>query len=61
MANLSSKELSSLEDQLEIEKVFIKKYNTFATQCTDPVLQNKFMEIAAKHQAHYNTLIDYLR
>lgn len=61
MASLTSKELSSLEDQLETEKVFIKKYNTLATQCTDPVLQNKCMEIASKHQTHYNTLLNYLK
>ena len=60
MANISSKELSALEDQLGQEQVLIKKYQAFAGQCTDTVLKTKCQEIAMKHQQHYNTLINHL-
>ena len=61
MPNLTTKELSAIEDQLELEQVLIKKYTAMTTQCTDPVLQAKCSEIAAKHQTHYNTLLNYLK
>lgn len=58
--NLTSKELSALEDQLNYESVLIKKYRTFAQQCSDQALKNKCNQIADRHQSHYNTLLGYL-
>lgn len=60
MANLTSKELSAIEDQLNIEQVLVKKYRTFATQVQDPQLKTKCEQVAARHQDHFNRLISHL-
>lgn len=61
MANLSSKELSALEDQMTHESVLVKKYQHMA-QCTcDATLKNKYDQIATMHQSHYNRLYSYLQ
>jgi len=61
MANLTSKELAALEDQLAGEEILVKKYTTFAQQCTDSALKTKWGAIADTHRKHYNTLLGYLR
>lgn len=60
MPNLTSKELSALEDQLNYEQILVKKYRTFATQCTDPQLKTKCEQVATRHQDHFNRLISHL-
>ncbi len=60
MGNITSKELSALDDQLNYEETLVKKYRTFASTCQDPELQCKCEEIADKHQQHFNTLMGYL-
>jgi len=60
MPNISTKELTALEDQLGQEQILIKKYQAFANQCTDAMLKGKCQDIASKHQQHYNTLMNYL-
>jgi rubrerythrin len=61
MPNLTTKELSALEDQLNYEKLMIKKYNSFSDQCSDPQLKSKCKQIAQQHQQHYNRLFSYLQ
>ena len=58
---LTTKELTALEDQLGVEQVLVKKYNTMAGQCTDPAIKSKLTSIAGRHQQHYNTLMGYLQ
>lgn len=60
MSNITSKELSALDDQLNLEKVLVKKYRTFANQCSDPQLKAKCNQIADRHQTHFDTLMNYL-
>lgn len=60
MANLTSKELSLIEDQLGGEQLLIKKFQAYATQCTDPQLKTKCEQVAAKHQDHFNRLMTFL-
>ncbi len=60
MANLSSKELSAIEDQLGMEQILIKKYKMYAQQSTDPQLKTCCEQIASKHQNHFNALINQL-
>lgn len=60
MANLTSKELSAIEDNLAIEQNLIKKYNMYSQTSTDPCIKTKCEEIAMKHQNHYNTLMSHL-
>ena len=60
MANLTSKELTAIEDQLGIEQNLIKKYNMYAQTSTDVALKTKCEQIATKHQGHFNTLMNHL-
>lgn len=57
---LTSKELSAIEDQLNMEQVLIKKYKLYASACTDQQLKTKCEQIAALHQNHYSTLLNQL-
>ncbi len=60
MANLTSKELTAIEDQLNIEQNVVKKYKMYAQQAVDPQLKNTCEQIAAKHQNHYTRLMNQL-
>ncbi|MDR1102043.1 MAG: spore coat protein [Clostridiales bacterium] len=60
MANISSKELSGLEDILSIEQNLTSKYNTYANMCQDAQLKQKFQAVSERHQQHFNTLVTYL-
>lgn len=60
MAELTTKELGSLTDQLVREQVLVKKYKMYGTQCSDPQLRAKCEQVAARHQNHYNTLLNQL-
>lgn len=60
MPNLTSKELSALEDQLNSEQVLVKKYRTFASGCSDPQLRTKCEQVASRHQDHFNRLMSHL-
>ncbi|SMC45545.1 spore coat protein [Papillibacter cinnamivorans] len=61
MPNLTAKELMALEDQLNHEKVLIKKYQTVANECTDSALKTSFQDISNRHQQHFNNLIKFLQ
>lgn len=61
MANLTSKELSALEDQISHEMTLIKKYEAMACLCNDPKIQQDITNIANKHRSHYNTLVTFLQ
>lgn len=60
MANLTSKELTAIEDQLGIEQNLIKKYNMYATTSGDGQIKTKCEQIVQRHQNHYNTLLGHL-
>lgn len=60
MANLTTKELAAIEDQLEMEQNTIKKFQMYASQTTDPQLKTRCEQIASKHQNHFNTLMGHL-
>jgi len=60
MANLSSKELGALEDQLSQEVMLIKKYRAYSNLCTDPTLKTVCDQVADKHQKHFDTLMTHL-
>jgi rubrerythrin len=61
MANLTTKELSALEDQLGTEKVLVAKYRSIAAQTTDAQIKSSLEQIAAKHQQHFDKLFSYLQ
>ena len=58
--NLTSKELSAIEDQMNAEQTLIKKYTMYAQQATDPQIKTQCEQIAGKHQHHFNTLFNHL-
>jgi len=61
MANLTSKELTALEEQISGEQILVKKYESMASLCNDTKLQQDLNSFASKHRAHYNTLISFLQ
>ncbi|NCB73795.1 MAG: spore coat protein [Clostridia bacterium] len=61
MANLTSKELTALEEQIGSEQVLVKKYEAMASMCSDTKIQQDLNNFASKHRAHYNTLITFLQ
>ena len=60
MANITSKELTAIEDQLNLERNLVKKYQTYASMCTDPQIKSTCEQVAGQHQNHYNKLLCYL-
>ena len=61
MTNLTTKELTALDDQIRHEQVLVKKYQAMACLCADAKLQNELNSIADKHQQHCNTLLNFLQ
>ncbi len=60
MSNLTTRELTAIEDQLGMEQTMIKKYQMYAQQSTDPQIKTKCEQIATKHQNHYSRLLNHL-
>lgn len=60
MANLTSKELSALEDQIGYQQTLVKKYEAMACLCDDTKIQRNLNDIANKHRQHFNTLVNFL-
>ena len=61
MAQITTKELTALEDQLTMEQNVISKYRMYAQTSVDSDIKSKWECIADKHQNHYNTLIAQLK
>ena len=61
MANLTSKELTALEDTLGSEQNLVKKYQAMACLCNDSKIRQDLESMAAKHQQHVNALIRFLQ
>ena len=57
---LTAKELSAIEDQLNLEQILVKKYRLYAGTCADQQLKIKCEQIAAQHQDHYRSLLAQL-
>lgn len=60
MANLTSKELSAIEDQLNCEQMLIKKFKAYAQMATDPHVKTTCDQIANQHKQHFDTLMGHL-
>lgn len=61
MANLTTKELAALEDQLGFEKVMCCKYQTAAQTATEAELKNSYSRYAAQHKQNYEKLLGFLK
>ena len=60
MQNITAKELSAIEDQLNYEQLLIKKYKNYAQMCQDAQLKTTCEHLAAQHKTHYDTIMNYL-
>ncbi len=60
MGNLTTKELSGIEDQLKAEQTVICKLKHFSECTQDQALKNQLEEMANQHQNHYNKLYSLL-
>ena len=60
MQNITTKELSAIEDQLNYEQLLIKKYKNYASMCQDAQLKTTCENLAAQHKTHFDTIISYL-
>ena len=61
MANLTSKELAALSDQLDFETVLCCKYQAAVQECTEPELKTSFQQYAQQHKQNYDCLLNYLK
>ena len=61
MANLTTKELGALEDQLGFEKVMCCKYQDAMQQSTDENLKNSYRQYADQHKRNYEALLTFLQ
>lgn len=61
MANLTTKELGALEDQLGFEKVMCCKYQDAMQQSTDQNLKNSYRQYADQHKSNYESLLKFLQ
>lgn len=61
MANLTTKELSALEDQLGFEKVMCCKYQDAMQQCADQELKSSYQQYSNQHKQNYENLLNFLK
>lgn len=61
MANLTTKELAGLSDQLDFEKVLCCKYQAAVQECTEQELKTCFQKYADQHKQNYDCLLNYLK
>ena len=60
MAQLSEKELASIQELLADEDLLVKKFKMLAEHAEDAKVRSKMMEISDKHQKHFNELYSKL-
>ena len=61
MAQITSKELQGLSDQLSLEQNLVAKFKAYASVTNDAALKDKYEQIAQKHQRHYDELYSNLK
>ena len=61
MANLTTKELSALEDQLGFEGMLCCKYQDAAKNAAEPELKTVYEGYAVRHKENYDMLLDFLK
>lgn len=58
--NLTTKELSAIEEQLIQEELAIQKFKMFSEMAQDPQLGSVCEQIASKHEIHKSKLLNLL-
>lgn len=57
---LSEKELSVMNDLLSEEELLVKKFQMLASHAEDETVKQQMLDIANKHQGHFNDIYSYL-
>ena len=60
MAQLSEKELASIQELLADEDLLVKKFKMLAEHAENEQVKSKMLEISDKHQKHFNELYSKL-
>ena len=58
--NLTTKELTAIEEQLGQEQILIQKFNMYAGMTQEQKVKDCCEQIASKHEIHKNKLLNLL-
>jgi len=58
---ITRRELHYIQDCLKAEEMAIKKCEKLGAQTSDPEVSEICMNLANRHQQHYNTLLQHLQ
>ena len=61
MNELSEKELSVMNDLLNEEELLVKKFQMLANHAQDQTVKQQMLDIADKHQGHFNDIYSYIK
>lgn len=61
MAQLSEKELATLQELLSDEELLVKKFQMLAEHSQDEQVKERYQKISRQHQGHFNALYAYLQ
>ena len=61
MNELSEKELSVVNDLLNEEELLVKKFQMLASHAENETVKQQMLNIADKHQGHFNDIYSYLK
>ena len=61
MAQLSEKELGTINDLISEEGLLVKKFQMLAKQTEDAEIKTKYERISNQHQGHLNALYAHLK
>ena len=61
MAQLTEKELSTLNELLADEELLVKKFKLLASLTEDGEIKQKYEHISQQHQKHFNALYAHLQ
>lgn len=61
MNELSEKELSVVSELLNEEELLVKKFQMLASHAQDQTVKQQMLDIANKHQGHFNDIYSYIK
>ncbi len=61
MANLTTKELDALSDQLNYERMMVCKYDAAKQDCQDSSVTGLYDQYATQHRQNYTDLLNFLK
>ena len=61
MKELTSVELNGFSQLLTNEETAIRKYRSYAQECTDPALTKLCKSLADRHTRHYETILSQMQ